>query len=307
MGDVARPLLLRRGALAQIVYQRGEANPCIGTQPGRLLQHHHGVQAAVLFRVVVFRLRHTEELLQLREDARQGAAVAQHFKKTHRALFTQGVFRLLPHPFRHQRIHLAIRHHLFHQLVGGVGNMKAPLVKACSIAGDAQNPHRIFGEGVGDVAQFALLQIVATIEGVDQIAIAILGHGVDGQVAALEILFQSDVRVGVKAEAVITRCGLAFGAGEGVLLFGLRMEKDREILAHRLVTEIEHLLRCGTDHHPVAIPWLQSQQFVTDGAADEIDLQRLNLFLPVSVAGGNGCACLHSSDNRGLHFRCCAG
>ncbi len=84
--------------------------------------------------------------------------------------------------------------------------------------GDAQHAQWIFGEGRRDVTQQARLKIRAPAIGVDDLAIVVFGHGIDGQVAADQILFQGDVRCGVEGEATIAAPALAFGAGEGVFL-----------------------------------------------------------------------------------------
>ena len=57
---VARPLLARRRALAEIMHQRGESNLRFRGQQSRLIEHHQRVQAGVDFRVPLLGLRHAE-------------------------------------------------------------------------------------------------------------------------------------------------------------------------------------------------------------------------------------------------------
>jgi hypothetical protein len=96
------------------------------------------------------------------------------------------------------------------------------------------------------------------------------GDGVDGEVAAPQVVLQRDVGRGVDGEALIAAAALALGAGERVFLVRLGMQEHREVLADRLEALLDHLLRGGADHHPVAILDLQAEQLVADGAADDV-------------------------------------
>ena len=76
------------------------------------------------------------------------------------------------------------------------------------------------------MAQHARGEVALPAPWVDQAAIAVLGHGVDGQVAARQVFFQGDVGRGVEGKAVVAPAALALGAGEGVLFVGLRVQED---------------------------------------------------------------------------------
>ena len=98
----------------------------------------------------------------------------------------------------------------------------------------AQHAQRILGEALAHMTQNTSAQIALTAIRIDQLAIAILRNGIDGKVAPRQILLESDVRRRVKYEtAPATAC---LGARKGVLLVGLRMQKNREVAAHRTQT-----------------------------------------------------------------------
>ena len=80
-----------------------------------------------------------------------------------------------------------------------------------------------------------------------------MSHGIDGQVAAHQVLFQRNVFIGMKAESGVAFGGFAFGTGEGVFFVALRMEKDGKILADRLIALSQHGLRICTDDYPIAV------------------------------------------------------
>ncbi len=85
----------------------------------------------------------------------------------------------------------------------------------------------------------------------DNVNIVVHGHGVDGQVAALQVFFKGNVGCGVKGETAITLAALAFGAGQRIFLAGLRVQKYRKVLADRAKALLQQLLGCGADHYPV--------------------------------------------------------
>ena len=58
---------------------------------------------------------------------------------------------------------------------------------------------------------------------IDELAVAISRHRVDGEIAPRQILFQCNLGTGVDIETGVTGGGFALGASEGVLLVGLGM------------------------------------------------------------------------------------
>ncbi len=103
------------------------------------------------------------------------------------------------------------------------------------------------------MAQGAALEIRKAIIGIDNLAVRVLGQGVNGEVAAKQILLQGDVGRGIAGEAGIAKARFPFGARQGVLLPAFWVEEHREIAANLLVARVQHLLRGRTHNHPVFI------------------------------------------------------
>lgn len=123
------------------------------------------------------------------------------------------------------------------------------------------------------MAQHTLFKITHAAVGVHQMAgVFVAGNGVDGEVAALQVVFQRYCRIGIDHEAAIATAGLALGARQRVFLTGFRVQEHREITTHGGVAQRLHLRGRGADHHPVAVAGRTLQQAVAHGAADKIDL-----------------------------------
>ena len=166
----------------------------------------------------------------------------------------------------------AVLHHAAHQGIGVVGDMEPLGRKAGSKAGRAQHPYRVFGEGGGHVPQHTVIQIVHTLVRVDQLSPGgFFGHGVNGQVPAQQVLLKSDAGIcaGFKAGIAVPR--FTFGARQCVLFLTLRVQKYGEVLADRLVTQIQHVLWCCADHHPVAFLYRQPEAGVPYRTADQVN------------------------------------
>ena len=109
------------------------------------------------------------------------------------------------------------------------------------------------------MAKQAGLQVNPAVEGIKHLAAFLLGHGVDGQVTAHQIVVQADIGGGMEGKAAIAVTGFAFRAGQGVFLLGFRVQKDGKILSHRAKPFGLHLVGCGTDDDPVSFCHRQSQ------------------------------------------------
>ena len=92
------------------------------------------------------------------------------------------------------------------------------------------------------MAQDAVLQILFTAVSIDDMALFILREGVNGQIAALQIVFEGNVRIGMADKTGIADAGFAFGTRQSILLAALRMQEHRKIAAYLLVTRVEHCL-----------------------------------------------------------------
>ena len=150
-------------------------------------------------------------------------------------------------------IHFAACYHLPHQGQGFVGDAEPPRRVTRGEPSDAQHAYRVFGESGRNVSQHSCGEIALAAERVDDRAMLVLGHRVDGEIATLQILRQCHRWISMKRERVITAPGLALGSRQRVFLAGLRVQEDREILADRAIAEHTHLFRRRTNHHEIAI------------------------------------------------------
>ena len=176
----------------------------------------------------------------------------------------------MPDAFRHQGIDFAIGTHGAHQCHRfGCDGKSKPRCEACA----AQDAHRVFGERWADVPQHAGLQVGGAVKRVDQRAGLIQrdGHRIDGEIAPREVLLQADIGCRMKLKAGVTRCSLAFGAGECVFFVGLRMQEHRKIAAHRPETLVHQGFWRSADHHVIVIGDGQSEQLITHRPADAVD------------------------------------
>jgi len=107
---------------------------------------------------------------------------------------------------------------------------------------------------------------------VDDAPGAVARHGIDGQVAAPQVLFERDRGREIGDETTVTWPHLALEPGERVFLVGLGMQEHREIPAHGTITQVLELGGCGAHDHPVALLDRSAQQLVPDRAAYEVDL-----------------------------------
>ena len=103
------------------------------------------------------------------------------------------------------------------------------------------------------MAQYPVLEIFLTAIGIMHCAILLLGDGVDGEIAAQQIILQCHIRRGVAGKAGVTMPLFAFDAGEGILLLGVRMQEDREISSHRAKSQRQQLFGQCPDHHIVPL------------------------------------------------------
>src|SRR5690606_20688091 len=139
--------------------------------------------------------------------------------------------------------------------------------------GNPQHPQGVFGKSRRYMPQQAVSDVLLASIGVDDFALVVHGHGVDGQVAALQVLFQRNLGGGMESETAVAATALAFGSGEGVFLSGLRVKEYREVLADRAEAEVQQLLWGGADHYPVTLVPGHAKQLVAHGAADQVGME----------------------------------
>ena len=137
-----------------------------------------------------------------------------------------------------------------------------------------ENPERVFAERGRHMTQQPRLDVAASAVGVDMAGL-VVGDGVDGQVATLEILFQRDVRVGAADEIRVSRAGPPLGAGQRVLFAGIGMQEHGEVPTDLAVAAFQQIRGRCTDDHPVLLDGLgglAAKEPVAHGATDQVRL-----------------------------------
>ena len=129
---------------------------------------------------------------QLRQEDAQGMGLIQYLQHARRPLAHQSPREFLPDALGHQGMDFASSRHLAHQRQGFGGN--GEIGKARGEAGQAQDAHGVFAEGRADVAEDPGLDVGLSVEGVDEGVVGSTGDGVDGEVAAQQVVFQRDIR-----------------------------------------------------------------------------------------------------------------
>ena len=265
---MSRPFAGRGGALAQIVAQGREPHGQRGLCVGRGVQHHHEVHAGIDFGMVLGRLGHAPQAVDLRHQALQRPAGAQHLEQAARTRLHEAAREFLPHPFGHQCVDLPLLHHAPTQRQGFVGHGEVRPTRGK--AGQAQDANRVFGEGLADVPQGLGLQVGLAATRVDQGPVLVLCDGVDGEVAPAQVLFQGDGGIGMEFKAVIAACGLALGAGQGHFLTRLRVQEDGEFASHGDIPFAGEIFSTGTHDHPIAVTGEASHQVVAYGPTHQV-------------------------------------
>ncbi len=100
-------------------------------------------------------------------------------------------------------------------------------------------------------------------------------------------------------EPLVTFANLALGTRQRVFLVCLGMQEDGEILAHRFVTQLDHLLGRGAHHNVVAVLDRQAQQFVADGAAYYVGFHAVIIYQNDCDSGCRRCGSGNCSSSRG--------
>jgi pimeloyl-ACP methyl ester carboxylesterase len=271
VADVPGPFGARRGALAEVVAQAGEAHRqrCAGRRCR--VEHLHDVHAGVDLGVVLGRLRHAPQAVDLGQQPRQRAATAQHREQARRRRLQQPAGEFLPDAFGDQRVGLAGSDHRAHQRgrLGRHGKVRP----ACGEARHAQDAHRVLGEGRRNMPQHARTQVLLPAVRVDERAVGAHRHGVDRQVAPRQVLRERHRRLGVHDEAAVAGSGLALGARQRVFLAAVGVQEDGEVGADLAEARREHLCRRRADDHPVAVAGSLAEQRVAHRAADDEALE----------------------------------
>ncbi len=254
------------------MHQRGETHPRIGAQAHGLIENHERVYARVYLGVPAGGLRYTEECVDLREDALERAAFAQHFEVGAGGGLAQRLVCFLPDSLGNQRVHFAAGDHVAHECERARIDTKAERRVARSESRHAQYADRVFDECRRHVPQGARVDVALAAVGIDENALGGLRHGIDGEIAAREILLERHLGAELHRESAIARGDLALAAGERVLLVGVGVQEHRKVSSHFPIAELLELLPRAADDNPITLLDGKPEQPVPNGSADQIHL-----------------------------------
>ncbi len=140
-------------------------------------------------------------------------------------------------------------------------------------------------------------------EGIDQLAVGIPCHGIDGEIAAKQVFLQCHAGMEIDLEAVIAVPALPLRAGQRVFLPGLGMEKNRKRAANLPITLRQQFFGRPAHHDPVFFLVGDAQKLVADSAAHQEDRPTHVSGLPVSGNCPDGTDAEICSDRRERRFR----
>jgi hypothetical protein len=243
-----------------------------GAELHRLTQREQLVYAGVDFRMPFLGLRHAEQRVDLGVHHGECAAVAQHLDEHVGCGFAERALGLGPDPFRHQRIGLAVSDHPAHELERFIGDAKPEMGIPGREPRHTQDAHRIFGERLRDVTQHPRRKIPLPAVRVDEVAGRILGHGVDREVAAPEVILERDVGGELRLEAAVPGPDFALEPREGMFLLGFRVQEHRKVAAHGDVACAFERDGIGAHDHPVPLLDLAAEQAIPDCATHQVHL-----------------------------------
>jgi hypothetical protein len=175
--------------------------------------------------------------------------------------------KLLPDTFSDQRIDFTVIYHVTHQLHGLWRDTE---IETCRETCTAQDAHRVLAEGGADMAQHASRQIGLSVVRIYQRAVGILRDGVDGEVAARQVLLQRHICGGIHRETLVTPRGLALGTCQRVLLMRLGMQEYGKIFADWQIALHHHRFWRAAHYHPVMVVHRQPQQCIAHRPTDTI-------------------------------------
>jgi hypothetical protein len=122
-----------------------------------------------------------------------------------------------------------------------------------------------------DMPQPPLGEVCLACEGVVQTACAVDRHGVDGEVAPHQVVFEPHVGAGMKDKPFVAMARLTLGTGQRVFGLCVGVKKDRKVLAHRPKAGAHHGRRGGAYHQIVSVLAWQAKQGITHGTAHAVD------------------------------------
>ena len=254
----------------------GKAHHQWRVQPGGHVQHHHQVHAGVHLGVVRGGWG-TPTGAPLRAAAPAAPALAQHLEHARGLCFHQAA-RQFTHTRSGQVVHLAVLHHLAHQLHGFRGH--GEVGKTRRKAGHAQDAHRVFAEQVGHVPRssracrsctpwYGSNSTVAPVESA-LLAMELIVR------SRREVFFQCDVGRALHHKAPVAPPALALGAGQRIPR-AFRGAETPENRGPRANSPVPASARAWHPPPPVVVIDGAAQKAVTHRAANHVNLHGAGL------------------------------
>ncbi|AGR47986.1 hypothetical protein SmphiM12_354 [Sinorhizobium phage phiM12] len=260
--------------LAKIVAESRETGNRRMISCRHLVQNHHRVNEAIAFRVILVGLWNPEQSRHFRKHVVQRADHLKEDEEATRHFFRQRLFRFLPNAIRLKGLQFAGRRHFLKQLERLRSDIE--ILPPRKETGNAQHAKRVFLEGFRiDVAKHLVFQIVHAAERIDDLTIHKHCHGVDGKIAAHQVLFDGDRRVKGAFESLVAFADLAFDPGECVFAV-LCVKEYREIRANLLHAHIDHIGRSRTDPHVIFVLRHHAHLQVADRATYKVFYHSIN-------------------------------
>lgn len=117
----------------------------------------------------------------------------------------------------------------------------------------------------------ACFQIPSAAIGIDNLSRGRFRHGVDREVAALEVLLQCDVWSKLGGEPLVAQANFALESRESVFLVRAWMQKYREFAPYWHESVTLQLIGAGADNDPIALVYRTSEQTIPNRAANQVD------------------------------------
>ena len=124
------------------------------------------------------------------------------------------------------------------------------------------------------MAQHFFLNVRRAAKRVNQFSAVVFRHCIHRQIAAAQVVLQTNIGRGMKNKAAIAAPLLFFRSRQCIFLAGGRMKKNRKLSADRLESGGRHLFGRRADNNKIAVAGRTAEQLVADCAADKIRLHR---------------------------------
>jgi hypothetical protein len=138
-------------------------------------------------------------------------------------------------------------------------------------ARQAEEPKGILPKGRADMREPVVLEVVHPTQGVVQLPLRVDCHGIDGEVASQEVIFQPNLGSGEEDEAFVALAGLSLGSCERVFRMGRGMQEDGKVPSNWPKASSRHFLRGGPGDKVVTVVSGLAEQDIADGPSHTVN------------------------------------